>query len=139
MAGIHKGPDTEVLCAPHAQWRKSNRKAELFFNKTQNVQSAPQNTHKKQKWSQSAVSRQAYRNPAHARTVPSPTVCAPSILFMRQRGMRTSARKGGLQPRVGSPGSFLLFVGFYTHLYFAHLRTSLIAVGAVIRVDQSSS
>ena len=71
---------------------------------------------------QSAVSKQAYRNPALARTVPSPAVRAPSILIVAVAQMRLTATEGGLHPHVGRPGSFLLFVGFYAHFYLAHLR-----------------
>ena len=70
----------------------------------------------------SAVLKQAYRNPALARTVPSPMVCAPSILFTTAARNASAVMEGGLHPHTGSPGSFLLFVGFYAYLYFVHHR-----------------
>ncbi len=43
--------------------------------------------------------------------------------------MRLTAMEGGLHTCTGSPGSFLLFVGFYAHLYFVHPRTGLVFYG----------
>ena len=40
--------------------------------------------------------------------------------------MRHAAAEGGLHPPIGSPGSILLFVGFYDHGYFVHSRAKKI-------------
>ena len=71
---------------------------------------------------QSAVSKQAYRNPALARTVPSPAVRAPSILFVAVAQMRLTATEGGLQTSRRKSGLLFTLCGFYAHFYFAHLR-----------------